>query len=76
MQYFCNKNSNFISSTNNVQLSTNQVLPSNQMQFQLDALKAMPYGDSPLFKRFYKVCKLLKLIFIHFAITYDVCFLI
>lgn len=25
------------------------------MQLQLDALKAMPYGDSPLFKRFYKV---------------------
>jgi len=28
------------------------------MQLQLDTLKAMPYGDSPLFKRFYKVCKL------------------
>uniref|UniRef100_A0A2H8TZV3 Nuclear pore complex protein Nup98-Nup96 n=1 Tax=Melanaphis sacchari TaxID=742174 RepID=A0A2H8TZV3_9HEMI len=40
--------------SNNVQLSTNQVTQSNQMQLQLDTLKAMPYGDSPLFKRFYK----------------------
>lgn len=45
----------FIFSTNNVQLSTNQVSQSNQIQLQLDTLKAMPYGDSPLFKRFYKV---------------------
>jgi hypothetical protein len=45
----------FLFSTNNVQLATNQVSQSNQIQLQLDALKAMPYGDSPLFKRFYKV---------------------
>lgn len=51
------KQYNFFSS-NNVQLSTNQVSQSNQMQLQLDTLKAMPYGDSPLFKRFYKVCKM------------------
>lgn len=51
---------NFICSTNNVQLSTNQVSQSNQMQLQLDTLKAMPYGDSPLFKRFYKVCEIGK----------------
>ncbi|CAI6376969.1 unnamed protein product [Macrosiphum euphorbiae] len=40
--------------TNNVQLSTNQASQSNQMQLQLDTLKAMSYGDSPLFRRFYK----------------------
>lgn len=48
----------FIFSTNNTQLSTNQGSQNNQMQLQLDALKAMPYGDSPLFKRFYKVYKI------------------
>ncbi|VVC35530.1 Hypothetical protein CINCED_3A011775 [Cinara cedri] len=40
--------------TNSSQLSTNQSSQSNQLQLQLDTLKAMPYGDSPLFKRFYK----------------------
>lgn len=48
----------FYFSTNNTQLSTNQGSQNNQMQLQLDALKAMPYGDSPLFKRFYKVYKI------------------
>ncbi|XP_050438636.1 nuclear pore complex protein Nup98-Nup96-like isoform X2 [Adelges cooleyi] len=40
--------------TNNPQLTTNQASQNNQFQMQLETLKAMPYGDSPLFKRFYK----------------------
>lgn len=56
----------YLYSTNNVQLSTNQTLQNNQLQLQLDTLKAMPYGDSPLFKRFYKVNnKEIKEVFIY-----------
>ncbi|XP_050535736.1 nuclear pore complex protein Nup98-Nup96 [Daktulosphaira vitifoliae] len=42
------------SGSTNTQLTPNQSSQNNQIQLQLETLKAMPYGDSPLFKRFYK----------------------
>jgi len=42
------------------------------MQLQLDTLKAMPYGDSPLFKRFYKVCKIgIKMCLYYYTFTFS-----
>lgn len=38
------------------------------MQLQLDTLKAMPYGDSPLFKRFYKVFKIYLMMYCIFLV--------
>jgi len=44
------------------------------MQLQLDTLKAMPYGDSPLFKRFYKVLKIVQTLYCIFLLKLNMCF--